>query len=117
MQPELLVTVKVYVFATNPENVVAVPLPVVVEFPGEAIIVHVPVAGKPLNATLPVANVQVGCVITPTKGVEGVLGCAIITALSVVNAEVQPTLFVTVKKYVPAGNPANVVSVPVPVIV
>jgi len=48
------------VFATNPEKVVVVPLPVIVEFPGIAVIVHVPEAGNPLSATLPVAKVHVG---------------------------------------------------------
>ena len=39
--------------------------------PGERVRVQVPDAGKPLNATLPVGVVQVGCVIIPTIGAVG----------------------------------------------
>lgn len=31
-------------------------------------------AGKPFNTILPVATVQLGCVIVPTVGAEGVTG-------------------------------------------
>ena len=58
--PEALVTVKVYVPVASPLNVVLVPVPVVVVLPGDLVKVQVPVAGKPLKATLPVATVQVG---------------------------------------------------------
>ena len=50
---------------------VLVPVPVVVVPPGVLVNVHVPVEGKPLNTTLPVAKEQVGCVIVPTTGAEG----------------------------------------------
>lgn len=54
-------TVKVYVEPpAKPVNVVVVPVPVVVVPPGVAVIVHVPLAGKPLIATSPVATVQLG---------------------------------------------------------
>ena len=46
---------------------VVVPVPLTA--PG--FIVHVPVAGKPDNATLPVAVAQVGWVIVPTAGAAG----------------------------------------------
>lgn len=36
--------------------------------PGLAVTVHEPDEGKPLNATLPVETLQVGCVIVPTTG-------------------------------------------------
>ena len=36
--------------------------------PGVLVNVHVPDAGKLLKTTLPVATVQVGCVIVPTVG-------------------------------------------------
>ena len=36
--------------------------------------------GKPLNATVAVAVAQVGWVIVPTLGAEGVTGCELITA-------------------------------------
>ena len=68
-------------------------LPVVVAPPGERVNVHEP-DGKPFNTTIPPA-VQVGCVIVPTVGAEGVTGCALITTLPDAT-EVQPTEFVTV---------------------
>lgn len=52
--------------------VVLVPVPVVVTLPGLLVNVHVPEEGKPLNATLPVATLQVGCVIVPTAGAVGI---------------------------------------------
>ena len=55
----------------SPEMVVLVPVPVVVIPPGVRVSVHVPVAGKPFNTTLPVATVHVGCVIVPTEGAAG----------------------------------------------
>ena len=56
------------------EIVVDVPDPVIA--PG--FIVHAP-EGKPLNATLPVGVVQVGCVIDPTTGADGAPGTVLIT--------------------------------------
>ena len=84
------VTVTVYVPAARPDIVVLVVEPVIE--PG--FIVQLP-AGKLVNTTLPVAVVQVGCVIVPTVGTEGVTGCELITIL-LVAAEVQFTEFVTV---------------------
>ena len=52
-----------------------------IEPPGLAVTVQLPDAGKPLNATAPVAVAQVGCVIAPTIGAEGVAGCAFNTAV------------------------------------
>jgi hypothetical protein len=72
-------------------------------------------AGKPLSTTLPVANAQVGCVITPTTGAVGVAGCALITTFAD-NTEVHPTALVTVKLYVPATNPEIVVLTVLPAI-
>ena len=40
--------------AESPVNVAVVPVPDCVNPPGDAVICHVPVAGKPLNETLPV---------------------------------------------------------------
>ena len=65
---------KVYVPAESNEIVELVPVPVVVVPPGERVRVHVPVAGKPLKITLPVAKVQLGCVIVPTVGAVGADG-------------------------------------------
>jgi len=58
------------------------------------LIVQLP-AGNPLRTTLPVATVQVGWVIVPTTGAEGVAGCAFITILAE-TPEVHPDEFVTV---------------------
>ena len=55
-----------------------------------------PLAGKPLKATLPVAVVQVGGVIVPTIGADGVAGWGLITTL-LEAAETQPAALVTVK--------------------
>lgn len=82
------VTVKLYVPADKPDIVVLRPVPAI--DPG--LIVQLP-DGKPLNTTLPVATEQVGCVIVPTIGVEGV--AAIITTFADAS-EVHPTEFVTV---------------------
>lgn len=54
-----------------------------------------PEDGNPLNTTLPVATAQVGCVIVPATGTEGVAGCAGITTFDE-GDEVQPALLVTV---------------------
>ena len=45
---------------------------VLVAPPGEAVIVQE--EGKPLRATLPVGLVQLGCVMAPITGAEGVGG-------------------------------------------
>jgi hypothetical protein len=75
-----LLTVKVYVVpAVKPVTVVVVPVPVADPL-GEPVIVQVPLEGKPLKATLPVATEHVGCVIVPTTGVVGTVGAAFTTA-------------------------------------
>ena len=74
IHPEALVTVKVYVPAASNEIVELVPVPVEVDPPGERVRVHVPLAGNPLKTTLPVAKVQLGCVIVPTVGAVGADG-------------------------------------------
>jgi len=51
-------------------------------------------AGKPFNTTLPVATEQVGCVIVPAVGADGVTGWALITTLADTE-DMQPTEFVT----------------------
>ena len=60
IQLDALVTVNVYVPAARPDIVVFVPDPVEVVPPGVLVSVHVPVAGKPIKSTLPVAIVHVG---------------------------------------------------------
>ena len=51
--------------------VVVVPVPVVTTDPGVLVNVQVPLDGKPLKTTLPVAVAQVGCVMVPTMGADG----------------------------------------------
>ena len=77
VHPLALVTLNVYVlFAVRPVNVAVAPVPVNVELlvPSDAVTVQLPVAGNPLNATLAVATLQVGWVIVPIDGAEGVDG-------------------------------------------
>ena len=52
-------------------------------------------AGRPLNSTLPVDTAHVGWVIVPTRGADGVTGCALMTTLAEAN-EVHPAELVTV---------------------
>ena len=70
MQPDALVTVKVYVPADSPLMVVLDPEPDVVP-PGVLVIVQLP-DGNPLRTTLPVAREHVGWVMVPTTGAEGI---------------------------------------------
>jgi hypothetical protein len=58
--------------ATRPEIVILVPVPGVITPSGFLVRVHVPVDGKLFNTTLPVASRQVGLVIVPTDGAEGI---------------------------------------------
>jgi len=58
------------------------------------LIIQLP-AGKPFNITLPVATAQVGCVIVPTIGADGVTGWVLIT-MAGVGREVHPIALVTV---------------------
>jgi hypothetical protein len=74
VHPEAFLTVKVYLFVVRPVTNVVVPLPVVVTSPGERVRNQLPVEGKPLNATLPAAKAQVGCVMVPITGAVGVGG-------------------------------------------
>ena len=69
-------------------TVVVVPVPAI--DPG--LIVHVPVAGRPLNTTLPVgAAHEEGCVIVPTIGAVGATGGGMITT-SADGCDVHPAL-------------------------
>ena len=71
------------------------PLPNVETGPGYLISVQLP-AGRPVSSALPVARLQVGGVIVPTPGAEGVAGWGSITALADED-DVQPLKLVTVK--------------------
>ena len=62
--------------------VVLAVLPVVVTLPGFLVTVQLPL-GKPLNTTLPVGVVHVGCVIVPTTGASMTGQLKFITAVPV----------------------------------
>jgi hypothetical protein len=59
-------------------------------------IVHEP-EGKPLNATLPVARTQVGCVTVPGTGAVGEGGWLFITTFSE-DVEVQPSALLIINE-------------------
>jgi len=82
--------------AGNPVIVVVVPEPEVVTAPGDIVMVQVPDEGSPLRGTLPVGTLQVGWVIVPITGVEGVTGWELIVTLADA-AEIHPEALVTVK--------------------
>src|SRR5450759_2017498 len=86
--PHIFVTVKLYVPAAKPEIVVLAVFPDIA--PG--LIVQFP-AGNPLNTTLPVGTVQIGCVIAPTVGVTGAADEMIVTLVS---GETQRSAFLAV---------------------
>jgi hypothetical protein len=71
--------------------------------------------GKPLNMILPVATVQVGCIMVLIVGAEGVTGCGLIITLEL-TAEMHPTELVTVYEYVPAPRDEMFVLLVLPVI-
>jgi len=92
-----------------------IPVPVIVTAPGFLFNVHVPVAGSPLRATLPVDKAQVGCVIAPITGAVGADGAGAITA-SADTADIHPSALVIIKLYVPAARLETVVETPVPLV-
>ena len=73
-QPAALVTEKLYVPGARPDMVVLDPDAVVITLPGYLLSVHVPGIGRPLSTTLPVPTVQVGAVMAPTRGADGMAG-------------------------------------------
>lgn len=73
VHPAELVTVKVYVPGVSSEIVTLVPVPGVIIPPGLRVRVQVPVEGKLFSTTLPVCTVQVGLVIVPIEGAEGMV--------------------------------------------
>ena len=76
--------------------VVLVPDPLVVVPPGVLTKVQLPVAGKPLNTTLPVATEQDGWVMVTTVGAIGEEGGEVIIT-SADPGDIQPEELVTVK--------------------
>jgi hypothetical protein len=96
----------------RPVTIVVVPLPAI--DPG--LIVHTPVAGRPLRATLPVGEAHdEGCVIAPTIGMEGIPGGGRMTTLAD-GSDVQPDPTDTVKLYVPVARFVMLAMLPDPVI-
>ena len=95
VHPAALVTVQLYVPGGSPVIFELIPVPEKVVPPGFLVKVHVPVAGNPLNMTLPVSTEQEGCEIATTTGTDGVAGCALMTMLDD-GCEVHPISFVTV---------------------
>jgi hypothetical protein len=80
------------------------------------LITQAPVAGRPVNITLPVdAEHEEGCVIAPTMGAVGAEGATFMIT-SADGREIHPAALVTLKLYVP-GLRFNIVTlVPVPAI-
>jgi len=75
--------------------VVVVPVPVVSVPPGVRVKVQVPLEGRPLISTLAVATLQLGWVIVPAIGADGIAGCASMR-ISDEDTDVQPEALVTV---------------------
>ena len=73
-----------------------IPVPGVVTAPGVLVKIQVPVVGKLLRITLPVAKLQLGWEIVPTDGGVGVAGCALISSLTDA-PELHPAAFLTEK--------------------
>jgi hypothetical protein len=115
MQPTEFVTVNVNTPPARPLIVLVIPLPVVVVPPGNRVMTHVPEDGNPFSTTLPEGTANVGCVIVPTTGAEGVGGCAGITKFKE-GPDRHPSAVVTVKLYVAEERPGIVVLVPDPVV-
>ena len=89
-----------------------VPVPVIP--PG--LIFHSPLAGSPVNTTLPVGDEhEKGCVIVPTIGSVGAEG-AIFIITSADGRDIHPASLVTLKLYVPGVRFEIVTFVPFPAI-
>jgi hypothetical protein len=73
--------------------------------------VHVPEAGKPCNCTLPVATVQVGCVIGPIIGAVGADGSVRFTGPAMV-LDWHPAALVTSKLVYEAAERFRIVITP-----
>jgi len=89
------------VFGVKPEIVVLAVLPDAPNPAGVLVIVQLP-AGKPLNTTLPVGVVHVGCVMVPTVGA---LGLAFTVNALVLEQPVAVS--VNVKVTAPAATPVT----------
>ena len=91
--PAALVTVKLYVPGERFAMVVVVPVPAIA--PG--LMIHIPVAGRPFNTTLPnVAIHEVGCVTVPIIGAVGATGARLIITVAD-STDIHPGSLVTLK--------------------
>jgi hypothetical protein len=108
LHPAAFVTVKLKVPAVRLPIVLLLPVPVTL--PG--FITQLP-AGNPFKITEPEGEVQVGCVIVPTIGTAGVVGCVFINTDDV-GMEEHPVALVTIKLYVPLVRLAIIVLLPDP---
>jgi hypothetical protein len=72
VHPAAFVTVYVYVPEGMSLSVTLLPDPSILKLPGLRINVQFPVAGNPFITILPVEIRQVGCVMVPATGAEGV---------------------------------------------
>jgi hypothetical protein len=72
-----------------------VPEPVIFEPSGKQFSVHDPCDGRFFSTTVPVATIQVGWVIVPITGADGVTGCTVIIIFAEAR-EVHPRSFVIV---------------------
>ena len=99
----------------SPDIVAVDPVPVVIIPPGLLVSDHVPVAGKPFKATLPVVTAQVGWVITPIDGDEG---CPIVKSLPL-SALIRAGMLLTTRiRYpVPFVDPIGIFDEIVPAVV
>ena len=112
IHPASLVTSKLYVPGFRLEIVTLVPVPAIA--PG--LIIHIPVAGRPFNTTLPVVAIhEEGWVIDPIIGGVGATGAGLITTLAD-STDMHPASLVTLKLYVPGARFERVVVEPVPAI-
>jgi len=81
--------------------VLVVPVPAIP--PG--LINQFPVGGKPFNMTLPVPTAQFGCVTVP---IVGAVYAGRLLIVTLVPEEIQPSGFIAVTVYVPAGTDVNI---------
>ena len=86
-------------------TILLVPVPEI--FPG--LIIHVPVAGKPLNTTLPVESAQVGWVIAPVVGAAGGDGSALTVKFAAEEIQVGEAINLALTVRLPGETPGKVV--------
>jgi hypothetical protein len=97
VQPSEFVTVKVYVPAARSAIVTLVPVPGVIIPPGLRVSVQVPAEGSLFSTTLPVGTEQVGLVIVPISGEEGMAPTVrVYVALAAAHGEPKGLSVVTV---------------------